>query len=477
MILRHTAIYAFAQVATAVLGFLSLLIYTRLLSASEYGAYAVGIASVQMAHVALFGWLGASVNRFYPVVKDNRRGSFLATLGLSFAVVSLGAAILGLAGATLLTADQWRPLWTPCLGLLIAWAGVETVLSLARAELAPARFAVTSIGRAAIGLAVGGTLAKMGWGARGVLFGATLGCATPVVIEILHSWRYFSRGVPDVRLAREFAIYGIPVAVSFILEWVLSSSDRLLLAWLADTRSTGLYSAAYSLAQQLVQTGPVIVSLAMYPVIVRAYEQQKQEDLRRHLEATVCGMLALSVPAAVGLWVLIPNIAGTMLGSEYHSLSTTVVGTVAAGVVFSGLRTAYTSVAFFLSRTTAHLTWPLLAGAVVNIGVNLILIPRCGALGAGWATFLAYGVALLISVVLTRRTHPLPWPWSQLARIGVCTAVMGAVVMTLAHLRGAVALATQIGTGIGTYGGLFVALNVMGCREYVGSRWNRSRSR
>src|SRR5437867_789332 len=110
MVLKHTAVYAIAQLATALAGFLSLLVYTRLLPAAEYGAYAVCIACVQVAHVALYGWLGAGVNRFYPVVRVEDRGRFLATLAFNFAIMSVVAGILGLV-AGILCSNRWKPLW------------------------------------------------------------------------------------------------------------------------------------------------------------------------------------------------------------------------------------------------------------------------------------------------------------------------------------------------------------------------------
>jgi O-antigen/teichoic acid export membrane protein len=473
MNLRHTTVYAASQAITAIVGFLGLLAYTRILTPSEYGAYAVCMAVVQMSYVALYGWLGASVNRFYPVVTDGNRRSFLTTLGWSFAFVSLVSVLIVLAGSIFVRSDEWRPFLVPCLALLIGWAGLETVLSITRAELAPARFTVASVGRAAIGLGAGASLALAGWGPRGVLMGLTVGCCVPVALEVLRHRRYLAAAVPDRELTRAFAAYGFPVAASFVLEWVLSSSDRVLLTWLADTRSTGLYATAYSLAQQAVQTGPVVITLAMYPVVVRAFEQPGREELRRHLESTLCGILGLSVPAAVGLWLLTPNVAASLLGRDFHVLSPVVVGAVAAGVVLSSLRTGYVSVVFLLTRRTGSLIWPLLAGGVTNIILNLVGIPRWGAVGAAWATLLAYGVALFVSVRLARRVHPMPWPMAQLARIGFCTLGMSLVVQILAKGRGIQALALQVGAGVCAYTLLFVALNVMGSRTQLIARWRR----
>ncbi len=470
MNVRHASLYGVSQAVTALVGFLSLLVYTRLLPTSEYGAYAVCMAAIQVAHVILFGWVGASINRFYPVVTEETRGPFLSTAGVTFVLISACTLVVGTIGFRGLLKQEWRLLLVPSLGLLVAWAGVETILALTRAELAPGRFALASIGRSVFGLVGGAFLAAAGWGARGVLLGVMLGCGVSILLEVVRYRGVVDGALPDSHLARTFAIFGIPVAVSFVLEWVLSSSDRLLLAWLTDTKTTGLYAAAYALAQQPVQAGAVIVSLAMYPVIVRSYDQGAQEELKRHLESAICAILAISIPAGVGLWVLTPNIAETLLGSDYHGLSPGVVGTVAAGVVLSGLRTAYTSLAFFLTKKTAHLTWSLLVGAVLNLGLNLALIPRWGALGAGWSTLIGYAAALAVSIALAHRTHRLPWPLAQLGRIGLCAACMGLMVAALADRRGPSALVVQVVAGLSTYALLFAAFNVMGVRAYLPSR-------
>jgi O-antigen/teichoic acid export membrane protein len=66
----------------------------------------------------------------------------------------------------------------------------------------------------------------------------------------------------------------------------------------------------------------------------------------------------------------------------------------------------------------AYLT---VAGAVLTIGINWLLIPRIGYIGCAIASFVCYGFMMIMSYVLGQKYYPVPYAWKKLlAYIVIC---------------------------------------------------------
>jgi O-antigen/teichoic acid export membrane protein len=80
------------------------------------------------------------------------------------------------------------------------------------------------------------------------------------------------------------------------------------------------------------------------------------------------------------------------------------------------------SAGIYIEKKTHYLPFINAAGALANVGMNFLLIPRFGIAGAAWATFLAYLGMAGILYAATRRVYPVDYEWDRLWKI-VATAV------------------------------------------------------
>lgn len=71
--------------------------------------------------------------------------------------------------------------------------------------------------------------------------------------------------------------------------------------------------------------------------------------------------------------------------------------------------------------------WITIAGAVLTIALNMILIPKYHYTGAAWATFICYLFMMVISYVLGQKYYPVPYAKKKLiAYLIVVTLIYGA---------------------------------------------------
>jgi O-antigen/teichoic acid export membrane protein len=163
-------------------------------------------------------------------------------------------------------------------------------------------------------------------------------------------------------------------------------------------------------------------------------------------------MLALALPACVGLALVAKPLTEVMVGPALAQGAAAVTPWIATSALFAGLTTYYTHQAFTLGRRTGLLLLAMAIPAALNIALNLVLIPRLGLTGALVATTASYGVGLAASILLGRLAQPLPLPWNALARAGLAAAAMGVVVANLPSLGGVLELALKAGVGALVYG-------------------------
>jgi O-antigen/teichoic acid export membrane protein len=215
----------------------------------------------------------------------------------------------------------------------------------------------------------------------------------------------------------------------------------------------------------------MVVNLAAYPLAVAAADAADRpvfEALcRRHLSL----LLGLAVPAGVGLAVLAPGIAVMMFGSEIGADAAVLMPIIAAAVLLGGIKAFYFDLSFQLGRATRQQLAVVLVAASTNLLLNLLWIPRMGALGAALATLCAYAGGLVLSVVLGRRVLPLPVSPGDALRILLCVAGMAAVLLPGRRLGTVTALAFHIVGGALVYLILVLLVNPLDSRAALVTWW------
>ena len=466
MLFRFSILYFFARLVPGIVNFAAIILFTRLLVPDEYGQYALVVAAVGLGNALLFRWIRVALLRYLPAY-EGRESVLLSTLLVSYltlAVFSLAAGVIG-----------WMIWQDALLGrlllfgivLLLCQAWFDINLQLVRARLMPVRYGVLLMSKALVGLAVGVALAYMGWGVWGPLVGVMTGAVLPAVVVYGRYWGGAQWQLFDRETAKQVLIYGMPLAVTFMLGLVVSSSDRFLLGFYMGADAAGQYAVGYDLAQQTIGLLMVVVNLAAAPLVIKALEGFGEEAARQRLVGNAVGLCVIGFPAAAGMIMVGPNISEVFLGEKFRMSAAMLIPWVAVGALLGGLKAFYFDLSFQLGKRTQQQVVVVLIAAVVNVVLNMWWIPLFGLLGAAYATVVAYGLALYLSWLLGRRIFPLPLPFDQIAKIVMATLGMVVALWIVMEQRGGWALFQQVFCGGLVYGMLLLALNVADCQSYV----------
>ena len=459
--------YLPVQVVQGLAGMGAIVVFTRLLSPTDYGAYALGFSAFTLVGTCAFIWLEAAMARFFAAEPEGSdRAALFATVYRTFAVLSVlapAAAVAFALGAPAPAAVRWA-----------VAAGVGSTVTRSLLKISQERRRAAGQVRAYAALDMALTLGAFALGALGAAVG--LGGAAPllgtgvtslvlVALTLPGELRTARRGRFDRARLGRYAAYGVPLSLSLVLALVLATTDRFVLAAFTDEATVGAYHAGYSLSNRTLDVLFVWLGMAGGPAAVAAFERGGLEALRRTAVEQASLMALIALPAAAGLALVARPLAEVMVGPALREGAATVTPWIALSGLLGGATTYYFHTAFTLGRRTGRLLAAMAIPAGANVALNLLLTPRFGLQGAVIATAVSYGLGVLASAALGRRVLALPIPWTALGRAALATAAMTAVVLRLPAIGGAGELGLKALVGAAVYGLTAFALDAGGVRS------------
>lgn len=407
MLLRQTFFYFIARGLPGIVNFAALAIFTRLLAPDQFGRYALVLAGVGLANVVLFQWLRMVLGRFYQANRESPE-VFLGGIMALFVWMAVPVTGAGLLLALLWPDPVWQQLLLLSVLLLVSQAWFELSLSLAQASVKPAWYGTLAGSKAVISIIVGAVLAWIGLGASAPVTGLIIAHVLAFVIFALGAWKGVSLKLPAGDVLRKQLVYGLPLTVTFALSWVVSGSDRLIIAWLLDEESVGMYAAGYDLVFQTLTLLLIIINTAAYPLAVNAMERGGQPAAREQLFQNGQLIFAAAFAGCAGLIAVGQPLITIVIGEEFRAAALMILPWIALAGAAAGIKAYHFDLAFQLGMASHWLVFNGVLAAVANIGLNLFLIPQFGILGAAWATLGAFVIALASSLVLGMRLFQMP---------------------------------------------------------------------
>jgi len=469
MLRRGLLGYLPVNIVQALAGFGSIVIFTRLLSPSDYGAYALAFSVTSLVYLACLTWIEAAMARFYVAEKtDAGRADLQATLYRTFGVMMFAAPVVCGVIVTFLPISIE-------LKLAIA-AGLVSVVFRSLLKLAQERrraagevrgFAVYDIVQTGAGFLIGTALAFAGIGAASPLAGAGAASAICLVWALPGELKVARQGQFERNRLIKYAAYGLPVSMSLMMSLALATTDRFVLAGYLNEAAVGAYHAGYSLSNRTLDVMFIWLGMAGQPACIAALERGGREALKKTATDQASMMILIALPASVGLMLVANPLAHIMVGPALADKAATVTPWIAIGAFLSGMTTYYFNTAFTLARRTRRLFFAIAIPAAANLVLVLALVPRYGLNGAMWATAASYAIGMVSSIALAKDDIALPIPWATLAKAGVAAGAMALVVSRLPSTGGVVELLAKSASGAIVYGLVTLLTDAGGARGLV----------
>ncbi|MCG2577106.1 oligosaccharide flippase family protein [Dechloromonas sp. XY25] len=424
MLIRHGFYYLLARGGPGALNFCALIIFSRLLSVEEYGLYSVAVAAIGLINVLAFQWLQLVLARFLPIAGEDVLVTKANVLAL-FVTLSTVVGILAM-GFVLFGNTDFSPVFG-ILALLLALYMSWTEMTLATMSVL---FQHGLYGkllglRSAVSLIVGWGLAYNGWGATAPMLGLLAGFFFADRIFGIRVWRGVRLQWPAKEKLRQYSFYGLPLAATFALNWVISSSDRLIIAAMLGEATTGIYSVGYDLSQQTLGLIFTIIHTAAYPLLLRALENKGKEAAVHQLRSNGEMIITIAMVSSATFLAISSPMVDLLVGDEFRLGVKELMPLIIPAAAMAGMKSFYFDLPFHLVKRSSWLVSIALLTAFINVVFNFILIPEYGMAGAAWATLVAYAVATFASALFAPRCFPMPGVVTILMKSSICAVAVG----------------------------------------------------
>jgi len=216
------------------------------------------------------------------------------------------------------------------------------------------------------------------------------------------------------RWARQLTRYGFPLIWAGIAAWIYNSSDRFFLLHYHDLHDVGLYSIGAIFSQPVLLIN-MAVQMSFGVLFFQLYykEDNKAKPASREMAVEIYLLyLAGSVVLATGLSVFAGLLVPLVATPDYLEGASVVPFLVFSYVAAQSFQTMGPGIS--LAEKTWHFAWITGLTAVLNIGLNFLLVPEWGFIGAGIATLLSFIVYWQVKVRVAARYFPVAYPFSRI---------------------------------------------------------------
>lgn len=463
---KHSAIYFVGRLLPSALTILATAVFTRMADPANYASYVLLVSGAQIGSALFFQWIRLSFLRY--AQEDSRTEITGTALGLYAiqGVIASGSIFL-LAPA--FGISDFKLLAIGAL-LLLVQAWFDFIQEVQRGSLKPVHYSITFTLR---------TMFILVFGALALHFsgsGYILAVSTIVAIFISTLWNapQLLAGIRwDASLAKKVLRYGWPLSFSMVLFSVSTTGDKFIINHILGSYEAGLYGPISDFGRQTITTFLQSITLAAYPLALRALKSQGQEAARLQMGKNIELLLLVAVPCTIGVIVTAEECAYVMLGAEYRSAAVQLLPLCAGASFFMSLQMFYFTQATQLGERTGWQLAIMLVTAASSLLACALLIPPLGLVGAGWAALIAQAIGLTVSVVASRRCFPLPFPLPQAAKITAGGILMGACVMAVKSTFNGPSffeVTAVFGVGAASYAIFVFTLDIQSVRSRVVSK-------
>ncbi len=414
-VVKGSVVALIGSVVGMFLVFLSRVMMARYLSVEEYGIFSLGYVILSILSVVSLMGLEKGISRqiaFYSGKGNARKVSGIIRSSIAITVVvsfvcglvlfvfsdALSSAFSGgqELALTFRTFSFGLPFFTLILLLVAVYRGFDRAdvkvyfSDVLKNVLFIVFLAVSGVFRLSFAFVLSGFVLSVAVSCIGIII---LMLKKPLAAQLT------TRGQPPKKVTKELLIFSLPLLVSALFSMILSWTDTIALGYFKGLTAVGVYNAALPIAMFV----PILLNGMAYiylPVVSKLHAQNRLDEIRRMYTITTKWVFSLTYPLFLVLVLFPKPVLGFLFGAGY------VAGTSALQILVIGFF-IHTFLGLNASTLlslgeTKYLMRTSIVAALVNITLNVVLVPRMGMTGAAIATSLSL---VLLNILISSKCY------------------------------------------------------------------------
>lgn len=424
-LLKHSVVYGIGHLLTRFVGFALLPIYGNFLTTSKFGDYALIFMFLAFANVIYIYGFDSAFLRFYLLEKDDEERRIIFSTGLiSLFFTSIVFSLI------VFFSSEWLSVLifnSPVYYYFFKWSSgilfFDTVCVLGflilRAEECSISF--VSIRFINVLITIGLNILLVVFlkkGVIGILISNFIASMTTFLILLPIIIKRFKFSFSSC-FYKELIKFGLPYILPGISLISMEMVGRIFIETILGRELVGIYSASYKLAMA-ISLVVAAFRFAWQPFFLSAAKNTDAKEI--YARVLTYFLLLIS-----WLYLLISLFARDLvqcgfLGPDYWE-GVKIVPVVMLSYVFYGLYVNFI-VGIYLEKKSIYLPYITVVAALVNIGLNYILVPKIGIMGAAASTAVSYFIIAGLMFFVLQKIYPIKYEYIRMLKIifitGLC---------------------------------------------------------
>ena len=395
-------------------------VYTSILTPDQYGLYSLSIAVLSFLCIIFSDWIGLSGLRFFKqhqMTQDMPK--YLTTLVTMLASNLFIMFVLSYIFRNNFYSYFHIPVkyFFAILLLIIPVAIRALLFQLLRAQLKSISFTISTIANQLMTIILSVIFVKVfHMGAIALLLGMAVSISLTDLLLIYQSniLKWFKIQKIEWHSVLPIVKYGIPIAATSLSAWIINQSNKSIMNSIHGFSQVGLVGVAYSLTLPLLMTIFSIITVAAIPRIINMYEEKI--DVRPIISRFTGYYILISLPVITVISLYAADFVRIFSSNAKFYDAFMLIPYFAFGTFFMSM-TDYTTLQYHLANKTYINFIIKLTSGIVNVVLNIMLIPKIGLVGVGIATLSANFLYFLLSIIIVLPGLRLIYPALTMNRI------------------------------------------------------------
>lgn len=205
-----------------------------------------------------------------------------------------------------------------------------------------------------------------------------------------------ANGKPKLSYWKYAVLYNLPLIPYFLSAYILSSSDRLMIAHYCGEDKAGIYGIAYTMSA-VVNIIWSSINATMIPTIYKRCEEKRMHTLSEFVIPVIMGYASVCIM----IMLMAPEVIAFLAPSSYGE-GMYVIPAIVGGVFYMSIFSIFSNIIYY-HKKPKYVMGAGVAAAVINFLLNMVFIPAVGYLAAGYTTLTAYLVEVAWAYIAMRK--------------------------------------------------------------------------
>ena len=432
---KDTAIYGISTIVGRFLGFLLVPFYTNVksINPTDFGIYSNVYAYLAFLNIVFIYGMDASYMKYASLNEEkDRRATFSNAYIFVLGTTIIFAAIMYLLRAQFTSLmeipEKYNRLYMYVIGILI----YDTLALVPFADLRLSRragkFSSIKLANILINLALNFILVlKYNLGIEAIFIANLVASAFSFSAVTPEIFKKLSLKI-DKALLKTMLKFAIPYLPASLAAMVVQVVDRPVVLALTNEATLGIYQANYKLGIFMM----LFVSMFQYAWQPFFLNNAKEKNAKEIFSKILTLFLIVSSLVWIILTLFVEDFARfqflpgkSIIGREYLG-GIAIVPIILLGYLFNGIYYNFQA-GIYIEEKTKYFPYVTGAGAVVNVVVNLILIPIMGIIGAAIATLASYLVMALSLFLFSQKVYKINYEYDKIFKILALIFITGGI--------------------------------------------------